>query len=72
MAELKRRNIGTGIHFRAAHTHRYYRERFGFKPGDLPATEWSSDRMCSIPLFPSMTDDDVDTVVDAIKDVLAR
>lgn len=72
MAELKRRNVGTGIHFRAAHTHRYYRERYGFKPGDLPATEWSSDRMCSIPLFPSMTDDDVDSVVDAIKDVLAR
>jgi UDP-4-amino-4-deoxy-L-arabinose-oxoglutarate aminotransferase len=71
MAELKARNVGTGIHFRAVHTHRFYRERFGLVPGFLPNTEWSSNRMCSIPLFPAMTNDDVDSVVDTIKEVLS-
>ncbi len=70
MQELKLRNIGTGLHFRAAHMQRYYRETMNIRPGVLPNTEWNSDRICSLPLFPGMTDGDVRDVVDAIKDVL--
>ena len=38
--------------------------------GQLPYTEWNSDRICSLPLFPDMTERDVDDVVLAVKDVL--
>jgi len=72
MAELKKQNIGTGLHFRCAHLQRYYREVMGFKPGMLPATEYNSDRICSLPLFYDMTDDDLNDVVDAVKTVLAH
>ncbi|MBQ9804504.1 MAG: UDP-4-amino-4-deoxy-L-arabinose aminotransferase [Lentisphaeria bacterium] len=71
MAELKKRNIGTGIHFRCAHLQKFYREYFNFAPGMLPATEFNSDRICSLPLFPGMDADDVKDVIEAIKDVLA-
>ncbi len=71
MAELKERNIGTGLHFRAVHSQKYYREN-GFENNQLPNTDWNSDRICSLPLFPTMTEDDVKNVVAAIKDVLAR
>ena len=71
MAELKKRNIGTGIHFKAAHQQRYYRETLPLPAGALPNTEWNSDRLCSLPLFPDMNMDDVDDVVAAIKEVLA-
>jgi UDP-4-amino-4-deoxy-L-arabinose-oxoglutarate aminotransferase len=70
MAELKKRNIGTGLHFRAIHLQRYYTESLGTRRGMLPNTEWNSDRICSLPLFPQMTERDVDNVVAAIKDVL--
>ncbi|HUN82294.1 MAG TPA: DegT/DnrJ/EryC1/StrS family aminotransferase, partial [Phycisphaerae bacterium] len=40
--------------------------------GTLPHTEWNSDRICSLPLFPDMTSDDVDDVVRSIKEVLCR
>src|SRR5262249_60392878 len=63
MEALKRRNIGTGIHFLAAHLQRYYVESMGHWRGILPNTEWNSDRICSIPLFPDMTLDDADEVV---------
>ena len=53
--------IGTGLHFRAAHTQKYYRERF--PEVSLPNTEWNSARICSLPLFPDMTDDDVTRVI---------
>lgn len=71
MAELKKRNIGTGIHFKAVHRQRYYRETLSLREGALPATEWNSDRICSLPLFPDMNLEDVDSVVAAIKEVLA-
>ncbi|VGO20994.1 DegT/DnrJ/EryC1/StrS family aminotransferase [Pontiella sulfatireligans] len=71
MAALKERNIGTGLHFRAIHLQKYYTETFGMKRGLLPNTEWNSDRICSLPLFPSMTDADVDDVAAAIKSTLA-
>ena len=70
MAELKKRNIGTGLHFRAVHRQKYYAQSMGLREGMLPNTEWNSDRICSLPLFPDMTPSDVDDVVDAIKDVL--
>jgi len=70
MAGLKTRNIGTGIHFKAAHRQRYYRETLHLPEGALPNTEWNSDRLCSLPLFPGMNMEDVDDVVEAIKEVL--
>ena len=71
MAKLKEQNIGTGLHFRCAHLQKYYRETYNFQPGMLPATEYNSDRICSLPLFPGMTPEDVTDVVDAIKSLLA-
>lgn len=65
MKALQAQNIGTGIHFIATHLHSYYRKRF---PNvRLPDTEWNSSRLCSIPLFPDMTLDDVERVVGAIE-----
>ena len=72
MAALKERNIGTGLHFRAAHLQKYYRETIPEAMGTLPNTEWNAERICSLPLFPDMTRQDVDDVVDAIKEVLVQ
>lgn len=72
MLELKRRNIGTGYHFRAVHLHSYYKRSGAWLGESLENTEWNSERICSLPLFPDMTEDDVDDVVEAIKDVLKR
>ncbi len=70
MSELKKRNIGTGLHFRAVHLQKYYRDYLGARCKMLPNTEWNSQRICSLPLFPDMTREDIDDVVDAIKDIL--
>jgi len=72
MQALKDRNIGTGLHYRAVHLYPYYREQFGFKAGDFPNAETISDRIVSLPLFPSMTDADQDRVIAAMKDVFKR
>ena len=70
MEALKKRNIGTGIHFLAVHRQKYYQETMKIPTGMLPNTEWNSERICSLPLFPEMTHEDVDDVIDTIKDIL--
>ncbi len=64
MEHLKAQGIGTGLHFRAAHTQKYYRERYPHL--SLPNTEWNSARICSLPLFPDMTHDDTTRVISAL------
>jgi UDP-4-amino-4-deoxy-L-arabinose-oxoglutarate aminotransferase len=72
VAEMKARKVGTGIHFRAVHTQPYYSGKYPRWVGALPVAEWVSERLCSIPLFPLMSEGDVRYVVEAIKDVLAH
>jgi len=71
MQALKDKKIGTGLHFRATHTQKFYQEKYADSKISLPNTEWNSERICSLPLFPDMTDEDVQRVVAAIKEVIA-
>lgn len=70
MQALKARGIGTGLHFRAVHTQKFYREKYPTL--SLPHTEWNSDRICSLPLFPDMSENDVDRVVAALCDIVRK
>ena len=72
MQALKDKQIGTGLHFRATHTQKYYREKYDISKTELPNTEWNSERICSLPLFPDMTMEDVQRVVTAVKEVIAE
>ncbi len=47
-----------------------YRERFGYKGGEFPVAEAAYERLLSLPMFPAMTDADVDDVVRAMGKVL--
>jgi UDP-4-amino-4-deoxy-L-arabinose-oxoglutarate aminotransferase len=70
MAALKQQQIGTGLHFRAVHQQKYYREQ-AYGSIALVNTEWNSERICSLPLFPLMTNADVARVTDAIRKIQA-
>jgi len=70
MQGLQDQGIGTGIHFIATHLHTWYRQR---DPDlYLPDTEWNSARLCSIPLFPDMSNQDLDRVVGAIATLMDK
>ena len=70
MEELKKRNIGTGLHYTAAHEFSYYADRFGWKPEDFPEAHFVSERIVSLPFFPGLSDEDQDEVVEAVGAVL--
>ncbi len=67
--ELAARGVSTSVHFIPIHYHPYYREGFGFERGSLPVTEGEYERLISLPLYPTMTEADVDRVADAVRDV---
>ncbi|MBV9759669.1 MAG: DegT/DnrJ/EryC1/StrS aminotransferase family protein [Acidobacteriaceae bacterium] len=71
LAGLMQRNIGVGVHYRPVHLHPYYRQTFGFKPGAYPNSEWIGERTVSLPLSARLSNEDVDDVVEAVRDTLA-
>lgn len=70
--ELRSRNIGTGLHYDALHLHPFYQKKYGLKRGDFPNTEYLSDRTISLPFFPSMTKEDIDDVISAVKEIIGK
>jgi UDP-4-amino-4-deoxy-L-arabinose-oxoglutarate aminotransferase len=72
LSELQDIGIGVAVNYRAVHLLSYYRERFGFEPGMFPNAERIGDSTITLPLYPAMTDAQVDTVVEAVRRVAAR
>lgn len=72
LSALQAENIGVGLHFEALHLHPYFRKNFGFKEGLLPVAEKMSKRIISLPLYPLMTERDVEDVVKALDKVLGH
>jgi dTDP-4-amino-4,6-dideoxygalactose transaminase len=68
MCELAGQGIGTQVHYLPLHLQPYYRERYGSR--SLPGAEALYRQMLSLPLFPGMSDDDVDRVVQALSRTL--
>ena len=67
--ELGRLGIGTSVHFIPLHMHPFYRSEFGYSPGDFPGAEWLYERIVSLPVYPGMSDEEVDYVSECVTDV---
>ncbi len=68
--ELRKRGIQTAVHYLPIHYHPFYRERFGWEKGQYPVAEAEFERILSLPLFPQMTDGDVERVVSAVEEII--
>jgi dTDP-4-amino-4,6-dideoxygalactose transaminase len=69
---LKSRNIGAGVHFPALHMQPYYQKAFGYRTGDFPNAERAAERIVSLPLYPAMSESDVDDVTATVDAILAE
>jgi len=68
---LRAENIGVNVHYIPIPWHPYYRA-LGYKKGAWPVAEGAYERMISLPIFPAMTDTDVEDVVTAVKKVVGH
>ncbi len=71
MEKMKARDIGCGVHYPPIHLFRLYRER-GFKEGMYPVAERVGRHIVTLPLFPGMSEADVERVVKAVRETIAE
>lgn len=67
---LGEEDVGCTVNYRAVHTLEYYRRELGYQPEDFPEARRFGARTISLPLWPELPLDDVDTVVESVRDVL--
>jgi dTDP-4-amino-4,6-dideoxygalactose transaminase len=46
----------------------FYRKKFGFKGGELPITEKVSKEVLSLPIYPTMTNDDISYIIKSVSE----
>lgn len=67
---LRAEGIGVNVHYIPVHLHPFYRTHFSTKSGMCPVAEAAYEQIISLPIFPLMTDDDVNDVVVAVQKVI--
>ena len=70
LKELRAEGIGCNNYFPPIHLQPFYRQRFGYKPGDFPIAERAGATALALPFFGTMTEPQVDTVCGALREVL--
>lgn len=64
--QLKKKGIGTSVHFIPLHLHPFYAIRYGYRRGDFPNAEDAYSRCLSLPIFPGMSDAEIEMVIEAV------
>jgi len=72
ITELRAENIGTSVHFIPIHFHPHFRSTLPYRPGDFPVAEDAYRRAITLPLFPNMSERDVDDVCAAVRKIVAH
>ena len=67
---LAERGIGTSVHYKPLHRMSYYRDRYRLNPADFPEAERTWNGCLSLPIYPSLSDDDLEYVCDCLWEIL--
>ncbi len=70
--ELDMLGVGCSVHWKPLHLHPYYQATYGWDPGLFPVATDLWPRLVSLPIFPTMTDDEVAHVITSVRALSAR
>ena len=59
------------VNFRAIHLLTYFKDTFGYKPGDFPNAEAIGDKTITLPFYPKMRDEEADYVAEQVLEAFA-
>jgi dTDP-4-amino-4,6-dideoxygalactose transaminase len=71
-AHMKSRGVGTAVHYPLPLHLQKALAHLGYKPGDFPHTERACQQVLALPLFPELTDEQVDYVCESLGEILGR
>lgn len=69
--ELGERGVSASVHFIPLHLQPFYQREFDYKEGDFPVAEQEYRRCLSLPLYPTMSEEEVEQVIWAVRDVVS-
>ena len=72
ISSLREKGIGTSVHFIPLHLHPVYQKSFDCRYGAFPTAERVFERAISLPIYPRMTDADVERVTGSVRDTLTK
>ncbi len=67
---MRREGLGVNVHYLPVHLHPFYQRQFHTQPGDCPVAEWAYQRLLTLPLYPAMSDHDVERVITGVVSVI--
>lgn len=67
---MTEKGIGTSVHYKPLHRMTYYKERYGLRPEDFPNAERIWQGCVSLPIYPTLMNDDLEHICDAIQKIL--
>ncbi len=70
--EIQGKGIGVGVHYVALHLQPFYRKTFNTQPKDCPVATEYSDRILTLPLYPKMSAQDVNHVIETVTDIIGK
>lgn len=70
LSAMTQQNIGVGVHYLAIPEHPYYQNMYGWNPGDYPHATQYGHQTVSLPLSPKLSDEDVDDVINAVREIV--
>lgn len=70
LGALNERGIGTTVNYRAVPNVTYYREKYGYAADDFPVSHEWGEGTITLPLYPSLTEEEQDYVIAAVRDVV--
>lgn len=69
MARLREKGIGCSVHFIPLHLHTHYQRHHHYKSGDFPKAEAEFHRAISLPIYPDLSDHEVERVINAVREI---
>jgi dTDP-4-amino-4,6-dideoxygalactose transaminase len=70
ISEMTKRGIGTSVHYKPLHRMTYYKNKYGLRREMFPNAEWVFERCVCLPIFSAMTDDQLEYVIENVKNIL--
>lgn len=68
--ELRSRGIGVNVHYLPVHLHPFYQSKYGTGQGICPMAEKAYEEIISLPMYPTMKNEDVAHVIEAIYNII--
>jgi perosamine synthetase len=72
LAQLKQAGVGASLHWKPLHLQPFYRQTFGYRPEHFPVATAEWQRLVSLPIFPSMTEEEIEYVATKVRSLIER